>query len=504
MPATFGKRFYVNVGKDGTFKPSGNQEYDTTAGDIDALFEDLRAQQQKKILLYFHGGLVSANSGMDTAQRIFKYVTNGSTHYPIAFVWETGLFETIGQNIETIGQSDFFKKLLPKILKVAAKQLGLDIPSALGAKGIENLSDEELQAELSKENPFEDYSVNPGKRSTSTVSNFTADSEEENIMIMLVPEIEAELDEQIRSDEELLAAADAEKSPQEAKLMRPGDVAGKAGAKGIFSAVSLVKSAVIITFKVVKRFIQSRDHGFYPTIIEEILREYYVADLGTWVWGRMKYKAQAMWSPDEFSNVDKLKWHSGSYLLKKLVEYQNDNGPLTIDLVGHSAGSIAICELLRAVTDRGIPLKFRNVIFMAPACRAELFHSSFLQKVQAQPDLVRSFRCYTMSDAYETKDRLVPGLYTRSLLYFISGVLEENAFDAYILGLHRHIAAQKPYNTAELVAINAFVSTNSRIVYSVTENGAHDGLRSTSERHGDFDNDQEATLDSMIYMINQQ
>ena len=65
-----------------------------------------------------------------------------------------------------------------------------------------------------------------------------------------------------------------------------------AGQKGIFSAAALVKAAVAITVRVIRRHIQKRDHGFYPSIIEEILREFYIADFGSWLWGQMKQKAE--------------------------------------------------------------------------------------------------------------------------------------------------------------------------------------------------------------------
>ena len=70
---------------------------------MDAIFEDHlhewardRDGQKLPIVLYAHGGLVSEQAGLLTANEQLKWwKTNGA--YPIHFVWETGLLETLGQ-----------------------------------------------------------------------------------------------------------------------------------------------------------------------------------------------------------------------------------------------------------------------------------------------------------------------------------------------------------------------------------------------------------------------
>lgn len=76
----------------------------TDKGDVDAIFQQhLPAELQKRraagqklhILFYAHGGLVSESNGLKiAAHHIPWWVQNGV--YPIYFIWETGLFETIG------------------------------------------------------------------------------------------------------------------------------------------------------------------------------------------------------------------------------------------------------------------------------------------------------------------------------------------------------------------------------------------------------------------------
>lgn len=504
------KHFYINVGKGGTFRPSGSMNYDTTAADIDRMFARFKenGNKQRRFLLYFHGGLVSANSGMETAGRIVgyanKYVSNEQGYcYPICFVWETGLVETLLQNFGTIKDSAFFKKLLVKIIKVAGRQLGIDLDNTLtGSKGVGSMSDEEIRLQLEKEAPFESVSENDGKRSVflnATPQQLERDAYYET---SIRPEVEAELSDEISNDPALIAFAAAEKPAAEAELMDNSLAETQtSGEKGILSFTKLLSVAVKITVAVIKRYMKKRDHGFYPTVIEEIFREVYIADLGAWVWGSMKDKAKKMWQDDNFSG-DPENWHAGTYLLKKLKAYQDEVGEeLSIDLVGHSAGSIVSCELVDAIVKRGIGLKFRKIFFMAPACRCDLFADTILQNT----DLYKQLRIFTMLDEYETKDHLVPVLYPRSLLYFISGVLEEKEFDAYILGLQRHISGRKPYDgEAVLNRINEHLVQEQRMIYSVTDDGSDEGMRSGSKHHGDFDNDKETTLDSIFYLLTKQ
>lgn len=114
---------------------------------------------------------------------------------------------------------------------------------------------------------------------------------------------------------------------------------------------------------------------------------------------------------------------------------------------------------------------------------------------------------FTMEDQYEKKDRLVPYVYTRSLLYLVSGALEDEgkSFDAYILGMQRYLDESAPFgNDPVLSAIRDFFkATENRVIYSKTADDALAGLISTSLKHGDFDNRGEKTMESIIHILNQ-
>ncbi len=85
----------------GRFSSTG--KFQTQPADVDAIFEEHlhewargRDGQKLPIVFYAHGGLTSEQSGLLTADEQVKWwLENGA--YPIHFVWETGLLETLGQ-----------------------------------------------------------------------------------------------------------------------------------------------------------------------------------------------------------------------------------------------------------------------------------------------------------------------------------------------------------------------------------------------------------------------
>jgi hypothetical protein len=495
-PITLNKNYYVNVGPGGTFKPSGNAAYDTVPPDVDKIIGELKAKNNlNKVVLYFHGGLVSARSGMDTADRITSLVRqDAEAPYPIAFVWETGIIETLVANLKDLRETELFQKLLVKALKIAAKRLGIEIPDGtpgLASRGVDKLSDDQVAKELAKPEPFDNISVNTGTRSVNTDQDLTI------LEAQLNMEVQAEINKD-RHLQDLIVRDKSETEKQNLNGQLLDATTKETRSRGIISTAQMVKSLATVIYRTVKRMIQKRDHGFYPTIIEEILREIYVANLGAWFWKQMKDKAAEMWLPDatQVPSAD-LTQHAGTYVLRSLNKYGDEtNQDITMDLVGHSAGSIAVAELMSVLANYP-RLKVRHIIYMAPAITSKLFK----EKVMAYTGRFQTFRMFTMSDDYETKDMMLWYVYPRSLLYFISGCLE-NGFDEYILGMERYLKDVKPYNGDPLLNdIKTFLQTSPNMyVYAVTKQDAADGLQTLSEHHGDFDNDK-PTLKSMMSII---
>ena len=130
--------------------------------------------------------------------------------------------------------------------------------------------------------------------------------------------------------------------------------------------------------------------------------------------------------------------------------------------------------------------KANHVVFLAPACTLDAFDSVMRQK----PELYATFRMFAMHDDLEAKDTLVtavPALYPSSLLYFISGVLE-NESDKPIVGMQRFSSGKQPYVGNPFGPIDAFLTQAGadRYILSITDVGAGDGLRCDSQHHGGF------------------
>lgn len=473
------KDFIVNVGPQGTFKPSGI--YHSIPSDVDAMFLRYETASVKKITLYFHGGLVNEKTGMATAIKMEKHFSSvGQT--PICFVWETGLMETVASNIGKISDTKLFGKLIKILTKKLSSKLGFDLAEGRGA-GV-TLTNAQVESELNSKIPFENYTQrnleSKGRGAEASV-NLPAKPED----------LEGEFKFEIESDFELISIIG------ESKLTVPNAVGGQS--RGIIDTALLIRHVAKIAFRVIKRFVGKRDHDFYPTIIEELLRELYIAEVGAWVWNNMKIKSNDMWK-DNAGLLD-VNQHAGRYLFDKLIEYHKKYPDVQVSLVGHSAGSIAICNLLRMNANNYHQLVFDKIIFMAPACRIDLFRD----EIVLHQNRFKTFRMFTMADSNEKHDLLVPYFYTHSLLYLISGVLEDEGkdYDALILGLERNIMASYPYDSIpEVLEVNKFLYSNNanRIIFSQTLDDTTDGLRTKSLSHGGFDDD-ELTINSIKFIL---
>src|SRR6185503_20146245 len=95
----------------------------------------------------------------------------------------------------------------------------------------------------------------------------------------------------------------------------------------------------------------------------------------------------------------------------------------TVTLIGHSAGSIYVARLLKEL-DRALeayPEAKVNVVFIAPA----VTFTAYADALRSAGKRIAGLRIFGMSDSIEREDRIAKALYPASLLYFVSGVLEE-------------------------------------------------------------------------------
>ena len=221
-------------------------------------------------------------------------------------------------------------------------------------------------------------------------------------------------------------------------------------------------------------------HGFRETLVEELIREVWALDkLGKRIWARMKTNAEAAYADGA----------AGSYLVSHLTRWLDVDPDRRLTIVGHSAGSFHagyMIDRLVATSEREHPV--HRLIFMAPACDLEFFDRHVAANVQA----VERFRMFTMDKEHERLDKLFSPLYQRSLLFLVSGILEERAAWP-ILGMARWThALPAPSKT--------FVEAQEHGIVHSPGGGGADGLRTTSTAHGDFDND-DPTLESVFFLL---
>ena len=318
---------YINIGPQGSFKASG--ELQTSPQAIDALIAHLEANPVDHLTLHFHGGLVSEKAGTDVAARLIPVYKAAGTH-PVMFIWEAGLAETLKENLLTIHSPE----LVQLIIKFALQKLESAFGEAIGMKGTgEQLSFDEIDGELKKENPFEEKDQH-AQQAVEDMDIFSIKA--------LEGRFETELLEQLAVDPDIDRLLEQEAPATE--LLDPEfkeEVVDQRGERGGVVTAYVAKKLTKILLETIKRFKNKTDHGIYPTVMEELLRELYMADFGAWVWGSMKKKASEMWLPNqgpvtEFSRV-------GDYFLSKLAALPN---PPALNLSGHSTGGIVICHLL--------------------------------------------------------------------------------------------------------------------------------------------------------------
>lgn len=479
-----------------------------TEANLDAIFTKLK--DADKVVLHFHGGLVSEASAMRMAERLQPEYADFA--YPIFFVWESGLTETWGNNADElikglgkIAAEEIFKKLTSAVTRWTVGKLSTEA-GLKSAPGMVNLPAEDEHAiEMHKleqdDEPYADFEAVP--------LDEVEDVDEAD---------EAGLQAELESDTEFVAEVEAIVAGQDfegvdrfraarpaveptSTMMDPGVVTEmiesgpEEGEKGLFSAAYLAKRAAAVLFRAVRRFRAGRDHGVYTTVFEELVRELYLAAVGAETWHIMKKDTADTFGPGTNGRV-----RAGDRFLDGLAALGDDR-PGRIVLVGHSAGAVFIDNLLEATRkarqEGRLPIDFayEGVLFLAPACTFADFARVLPRK--GEPPLFRQFRMFTMDDSHERSDRLVSVVYPRSLLYFVSGVVEreddgKNAFDMPLVGMERYYArdTSRPDVYEDLGdavrTVREFVRTGSRTVWSVTGADALPGFRSDSISHGGF------------------
>ena len=495
--------------RDGKFDTANG----TSPQTMDNMFANLRTELPKKIVINFHGGLVDRPSGIAAATALNPdYETAGA--HPLFFIWESGWREVLEQKLPNIFQEEIFKNILTRVTQFAKAKVdkATETGTSMGIDDLPLPKETPIRTELKVpsdgQEPFAgvDPSVIPESDQLTNeerkmfIERMKNDTSLEVIgqrvaNSVQTPEAEAGLGTAkaatIRGASETLMDPDVLR-----EITSTGDIE-KGEAKSVFSAASLAARAAVVLERVISRFARRRDHGFYLTIVEEILRGFYVGNAGKFMWDGMKSDIV-----DAFGFAADC---GGAQFLAGLEKVWNDpvwnsTAKPALTLVGHSAGAIYACNFLREVEARKLPadVKF-NVILIAPACTFRVLADT----LKAAGNRVDALRVFGMDDERERKNALVPAvplLYPSSLLYFVSGILEDES-DTPLVGMARFwegIYTSGKFPEIDYVVNGAFFKPKTSRIWALSSGG--NGLNCDMSTHGGWAEAPE-TLKSVLYIL---
>jgi hypothetical protein len=460
------------------------------------LFSEIVANKPPHVVIHFHGGLVSRPVAEAAAARL-NPLYSGAGAKPLFVIWETGWNEIIDQNLPSIFKEDIFKGVLRRVSQFVKGKLDKEIGGgeAKGIGGLPLTRESEIQAELDKARAGGEMFEDTPASQLPPETRLSAD-EERDILdeIQADPQLESQLQEIANARQQPTEEASRGITVQgSATTMMSPDVLdqlapAEEGTKGLISTLMLAEKIVIIVASVIGRLVKHRDHGVYLTIVEEVLREFYIRNAGKFLWDGMKKEVD-----EAFGLANDCGGTAFVHQLKNLWEH---GCRPHITLVGHSAGSIYVSRLLKEL-HRELPADFKaDVIFLAPACTFAVFADA----IRNAGSRIDGLRIFGMGNAIELKDAIAGVVYPASLLYFVSGVLEDDR-DMPLLGMQRYYAP--PYEGPgfeELAFVRAsgYMMRRNAMVWSDLAQG--DGISCDMQSHGGW-LDAPATRSSVLSIL---
>ncbi|MGE3541165.1 MAG: caspase family protein [Candidatus Tectimicrobiota bacterium] len=226
----------------------------------------------------------------------------------------------------------------------------------------------------------------------------------------------------------------------------------------------------------------TRDIFDYTTdpIVEELVRALY----GPQIWSGMQRSAELAVGADggAFYVAQKL---------KAFCDRHQQDGPIELHAVGHSAGSIFHAHFIPTACDLGVP-SFHTVQFLAPAVRTETFLRQLAPRLGHG---IESLALFTMSDSWERADTCAQ-IYRKSLLYLVYRALERDPKTP-LLGLE--ICLRNDARLRALFGLGNTRGARGEVIWSPTllETGRNASL---AVEHGGFDDDP-ATMNSVARRV---
>lgn len=468
---------FIAVNSVGDYAQTGL--YRSSHEDTVTLVEHVRSRGIKKLVLYFHGGLVDER---DAAKAILgmqsEFAKEESAHV-VGFIWNTDILSSLEGNL---------KKLLDNGLATTLIKLLVTPILARRFNGLGELTDADIESYLVGE---KDYSESDGlidgetamRTHLSGLSDDELRQEAERDAQQLVFAMDNRNDSETDAlwvnmppqeilDEEVFQAVRSDFDANRDRISNP--------APGIApwspGRVWLVAS---ILYKVYRRYAEGLAHGPHATVVEEVIQALSADHFLRAVWNTMKKNAATMWESGK----------PGGDLLAQLTNTIK-GGDLSLELIGHSAGSECIAGLIEAFPEQAgsRPVRLNNCVLLAPATNYSRFERSYI----AHAARYGSLCIFMMHDRYELSDNLInfrvlKYLYPASLLYLVSGVMEESD-DTPLVGMDRFLRGKHSHRNVDFLAVKTFLEGHepgkSVIIFRTPEDGSYQVTD-----HGDFDND---------------
>ncbi len=461
-------------------------------------FTSLAAAPLPTVTIYFHGGLVDLASGEAQAGLLNQpFLTAQSS--PVFLIWETGIKEVLENSLPSIFSEDIFQRILRRVTQFVKGKLDKTLEPA-GMKAVTPLPltrEDEIQTAISTAQmtggvmfPGTPIDQLPADESLTPVESAQIQQEIENDVQL---QIQAQQIANTRQEPAAATAKGAAVRGARTTLMDPDvldDITPAApGQKGLLSMASLAIHIVKVVTHIIERFAKHRDHGTYLTIIEEVLREFYVGNAGKFIWDGIKKEV------DEAFDVTQA--GGAAALVDRINALWTGGVKPRITLVGHSAGAIYVARLLKEL-DAKLPPDFTvDVVFIAPACTFAVFSSALNQA----KNRIAHLRIFGMGDPLEMKNAIAGPIYPASLLYFVSGVLEDES-DTPILGMQRFYTL--PVYAAgfpDIQSVKVFTPLTLPRAFAWADINQGAGANCDMHSHGGWITDAPATLASVLSVV---
>lgn len=411
----------------------------TTADDLKRAFAQFTASGKNHLCVFFHGGLVPRQSGLQTAHDLIGGYSDAGT-YPFFFIWNSGIWSELQEIIEPPQRDPGFVESANRGVAQVAQEMAtvLDLSPAL--KAVARARARGAPLDLPKLAEFAEQFDQPWSKSPG---------------------------------------AQLSVSPKQLKAFSALLIARHLGMRrrGGLPAVKRIELENVLG-RVFQRINSGHGHGLYTTVIEELLIALKIAKGAARVWTRMKTEIDDAFKPDP-------NYYGGSAFLENLVKAWTHNPSLKVTLIGHSAGAIYVQRFVEAldVHFASQPDYQVEVITLAAAVSFARMHEG-LAVLKKRASNVRLFG---LSDKREGGYWEVPGIYNKSLLYIVCSLCEADPeADKPLVGMRRYWGGNRPYDLPFITQVSEFLQPTgtTRTVWAQSPPNAKPGYQSNAKHHG--------------------